>query len=456
MATVHDLGIEGATVVTSGRRRRANVYVSAGRVAEVTEELRAAERRVDAGGLLLMPGMVDAHVHFMDPSSTEREDFPSGSAAALRAGVTTVLEHTHSGPVRSPADLAEKARHLAGRSHVDFGLGAHAWPGEVAQARAVWEAGASFVKAFTCTTHGVPGHDPAQLQGLLAAMAEVGGTCLLHCEDEWLTAEAERALRAAQRSDGAVIPAWRNPAAEITSATVASILARATGARTVIAHVSHAQLVSALDRERRDGGNLWIETCPQYLTLLEREVCELGALRKFTPPARAQSSADLDAMWSAVARGPVDYISTDHAPSTREQKAQGSIWDAHFGLPGIDTTLPVLLDGARAGHISYERVVELYSTRPAEIYGLNRKGYIATGADADLVLVDPAEAWTVRDEDILSKAGWSPFSGRRLVGRPVQTYLRGTLAMDRGSILVPPGTGAYIAGPGALDPAMQP
>ena len=435
-------------VVAPGGRRRANVYVSGGRVAEVTEELRAAGTRVDAAGLLLMPGMVDAHVHFMDPSATEREDFPSGSAAALRAGVTTVLEHTHSGPVRSPADLAEKARHLAGRSHVDFGLGAHAWPGEAAQASAVWEAGASFVKAFTCTTHGVPGHDAAQLRELLAAAADLGATCLLHCEDESLTAAAEHALRAAHRADGAVIPAWRNRTAETTSATVASILARATGARAVIAHVSHAELVGALDRERRGGVHPRIETCPQYLTLLEGEVRDEGALRKFTPPARAHSRGDLEAMWSAVARGPVDYVSTDHAPSTREQKAEGSIWDAHFGLPGIDTTLPVLLDAAHAGRISYERVVELYSARPAEIYGLARKGYIATGADADLVLVDPDEAWMVRDEDILSKAGWSPFSGRRLVGRAVQTYLHGTLAMDRGAILVPPGTGTFVPGPG--------
>jgi dihydroorotase-like cyclic amidohydrolase len=123
-----------------------------------------------------------------------------------------LLEHTHSGPVRSPADLAEKARHLAGRSHMDFGLGAHAWPGEAEQARAVREAGASFVKAFTCTTPGVPGHDPAQLQQLLAAAARIGATCLLHCEDESPTAAAERAPRAAHRADGAVIPAWRNRA----------------------------------------------------------------------------------------------------------------------------------------------------------------------------------------------------------------------------------------------------
>lgn len=430
-----DLGLEGGTVVTAGGRTPANVYVTDGRVAAVTESREPARERVDAGGLLVMPGMVDAHVHFMDPSATDREDFVTGSAAAAGAGVTTVVEHTHSGPVRTAAELRDKAAYLAGRSQVDFALGAHAWPGRAGEVASLWRAGAAFVKAFTCTTHGVPGHSPADLLALLQAVAAAGATCLVHCEEESLTAAAERALRAAGREDGGVIPAWRSREAEMVAVATTALLARSSGARVVVAHASSAQ-VAELARPA-----CLVETCPQYLTLLEREAAQQGALRKFTPPARARGDADLEAMWTALAGGAIDYVASDHAPATLAQKRAGSIWDVHFGLPGIDTTLPVLLDGARAGRLTYERVVALYSETPARVYGLNpRKGSLETGADADLVLVDPGLRWTVRDEDVASRAGWSPYAGRTFTGRAVRTFLRGRAPE--------PGAGRFLEGAG--------
>src|SRR5262245_8575742 len=162
-----------------------------------------------------MPGMVDAHVHFMEPTGTEREDFDHASAAALRSGVTTYIEHTHSGPVRSARDLRDKAAFVETRSRTDFALAAHAWPDEVEAAVEAWNAGAAFIKAFTCTTHGVPGHDPSQLFELMRALAAHQAALLVHCEDESLTLQAERSLREAGREDGGVIAAWRNREAEL-------------------------------------------------------------------------------------------------------------------------------------------------------------------------------------------------------------------------------------------------
>jgi dihydroorotase-like cyclic amidohydrolase len=178
-------------------------------------------------------------------------------------------------------------------------------------------------------------------------------------------------------------------------------------------------------------------------------VREHAAFRKFTPPARAGDRGELERMWQASATGPIDYIATDHAPSTPEQKRAGSIWDVHFGLPGIDTTLSVLLDGAHAGRLTYERIVELYSQRPAQVYGLYpRKGSLEVRADADIVVVDPTEEWTVRDEDIRSRAGWSPLAGRTLVGRAVRTYVRGRLVADGDEVVASPGNGRFVAGAG--------
>jgi dihydroorotase (multifunctional complex type) len=438
-----ELGIEGGELVTAAGRSRRNVYVHDGRIASVTGDRLDAAETVDASGLLVMPGMIDAHVHLMDPADTTREDFPTGTAAAIRSGVTTVVEHTHARPVISAADLEEKREYLRTRSRADFGLAAHAWPDRLDEVEDVWRAGVTFVKAFTCTTHGVPGFDSPHLQALFERAARVGATCLVHCEDERLTGDAERELRAAGRDDGGIVPAWRNRAAELTALAVAVELARSTQARVVAAHVSSPEAL-------RTASSLVLESCPQYLSLLEDEVLDEGPFRKFTPPARARDDAELAEMWAALADGRITYVSSDHAPSTAEQKRSGSIWEVHFGLPGIDTTFSVLLDGAHAGKLSYERVAEAYSEQPARLYGLwPAKGRVEQGADADLVLVDPDARWTVRDEDVISKAGWSPFAGRTLVGRAVRTYLRGRLAAEEGRVLAEPGSGRFLPGAGA-------
>jgi dihydroorotase (multifunctional complex type) len=437
---VFDLGVEGGTVVTSRQSRPANVYIDDGRIARITKRRAAARNRIDAHGLLVMPGMVDAHVHFMDPSAPDREDFITGSAAAAHAGVTTVIEHTHSGPVRTVDDLRAKVAYVTGRSQIDFALAAHAWPGEAELVTPLWEAGVAFVKAFTCTTHGVAGHDPADLFQLFKAISDANAIALVHCEDESLLDAAERGLRSAGRADGGVLPVWRSREAEEVAVASVAQLAASANAEVVVAHASHLEVVG-LARP-----NCRVETCPQYLTLLENEVLERGALRKFTPPARARSRHELALMWEALASGAIDYVSSDHAPATIEQKTSTSIWNAHFGLPGIDTTFAILLDAAHRGWITYERVVAVYSEMPARIYGLHpRKGSLSVGADADLVLVDPKRRWTVSDRDIVSKAGWSPFSGRTLVGRAVLILLRGRQP-ERGS-------GAFITGRGGAHPA---
>jgi dihydroorotase (multifunctional complex type) len=439
----HDLGIEGGRVVSPDGSAEQNVYVRDGRIDAITTEREDAHECVDAAGLLVFPGMVDAHVHLMDPGDPTREDFPTGTSAAARAGVTTVVEHTHAAPVVSAADLLAKREHLIDRARVDFALAAHAWPGRQNEVAGVWRAGAAFVKAFTCTTHGLPGFAAGPLRDLFAAVADARAVCLVHCEDEALTHDAETALRASGREDGGIVPQWRNREAELKALRRTGGLAQATGARVVAAHVSHIEALHAAD-------GLVVESCPQYLTLTEREVDELGAFRKFTPPARARSSDDLAAMWRALADGRIDYVSSDHAPATVEQKRSGSIWDVHFGLPGLDTTLSVLLDGAHQGRITYERVCEVYAQVPARLYGLApAKGTLRPATDADIVLVDPEERWTVRDEDVRSKAGWSPYAGRTLVGRAVRTYLRGEPVARDGDVVAEPGCGRFVPGAGA-------
>lgn len=402
---------------------RADLVVEEGRVAFVGEADHGGTV-VDASGLLVMPGMVDTHVHLMDPGPTEREDFPAGTRAAAARGVTTIVEHTHAHPIKNVEDLREKTSHLDGRSNVDFALAAHMWPETVKLVPDLQEAGVAFFKIFTCDTHGVPGLDPAHLIDALHAIAGADGRTLIHNEDQSLTTAAERRLRADGRVDPGLLIEWRSREAELVSVASTAAAVLATGARATFAHVSNPTVLDVIDAFRRLGAEIAAEACPQYFALAEDEVAYQGALRKFTPPARVRGEDDRSLMWQAVEDGRYTFFSTDHAPSTYSQKTDPDFWDAPFGLPGLDTTLPFLVDAAIAGRIAMSDVVRLYSTQPAARYRLP-KGRLGVGMDADMVLVDPGASWTVEDSDILSKAGWSPYSGRTFHGRVVATYLRG-------------------------------
>lgn len=417
-------------LVSATGQTRADLIVTGGKVAAVGE-LSPIGQVVDATGLLIMPGMVDTHVHLMDPGATEREDFPTGTRAAAAHGVTTILEHTHSHPVRSAADLTEKRQYLAGRSNVDFGLAAHVWPDTVEKIPELVEAGVSFFKIFTCDTHGVPGLDPGFLGAAMDALAAVDGRALIHNEDQALTASAERRLKADGRSDPALLNEWRSRDAEMVAVASTAVLALSSRANVTFAHVSNTDVLGVVDEYRRLGADIAAEACPQYFVLEESEVEHQGPFRKFTPPARITSEGDRASMWEAVSAGRFSFFSTDHAPSTRDQKNEGDIWSAPFGLPGLDTTLPFLIDAALSGLVTMSDVVRLYSTRPAQQYRLP-KGTLDVGADADVVIVDPTASWEVKGSDVLSKAGWSPYEGRTFAGKIVDTYLRGVRIASEG------------------------
>ncbi len=441
--------VTGGTVVSSTGSRRTDLLLRDGRVEAVGDGLPPGERTIDATDLLIFPGGVDTHVHLMEPGDLSREDYPSGTAAAAARGVTTIIEHTHGHPIREVEDLHEKKSHLVGRSNVDYALAAHTWPDRVDQIADLWRAGAAFFKIFTCSTHGVPGLDPANLLAALTAISDAGAAALIHCEDESITAVAERALKESGRTDNGILLEWRSREAELAATAAAASLVAVTGARATIAHVSSPAVAAVITDAQARGGHLAAEACPQYLLLREDEVHSCGTLRKFTPPARARSDADEDAMWELVRNGTYSHFSTDHAPSTMEQKQSGDIWSAPFGLPGLDTTFPVLVDAALRGKIDLSDVARLYSETPAKRYGLfPRKGHLGVGADGDFVLIDPRAIWGVDESSLLSKAGWSPYDGRVLQGRAVATYLGGE-EIARDGVAHQLRTGSFIDGAGA-------
>lgn len=438
-----DCEIANATIVDPGGRYRGTISISGEKVGGILAEPSGnAARTIDAEGLVALPGMVDQHVHFMDPGDTAREDFIRGSGAAAVGGVTTVVEHTHSNPVLNAEDLREKREHLKDRSVIDFGLMAHVFPDTIKHVPDLWEEEVAMFKAFTCTTHGVPGLLPDDLLRLFRSLSNTGARALVHCEDEFITEDNEERLRAALREDYAVIPEWRSTEAELVAVNTVALLARLTGANITVAHASQPSVVDLVRRERELGATLSIESCPQYFYLDADDVREHGPTRKFTPPARELPAGEL--MWERLAGGEIDLISTDHAPSTLDQKFGSDIWDCPFGLPGVETTLIMLLNAVAEEKVTLERLVRTYSETPARLLGLYpRKGAIRVGSDADIVLVDTEQEHVLSNENIVSKAGWTPFDGRCVKGQPVMTILRGQVVAESGKVTAGPGVGRF-------------
>ena len=440
-----ELVVRGGTVVTATGRQRADVYVQDDRVAAILDpdSPESADKTIDADGRFVLPGMVDTHVHLMEPGDSTREDFPTGTRAAARHGVTTIVEHTHGWPLTSAGRFEEKWHHLRDRSYVDYALAAHAFPEHAGEIRSLWEAGVTFFKIFTCATHGIPAVTAEMLLEVFEELASLDAACLVHCEDDVMTARNERRLKAEGRIDPGVIPEWRSREAELVAVGSTALLAKVTGVRATVAHASSADVVDLIQRERAAGSPIVAETCPQYLYLHESEIHDHGPFRKFTPPARIRSAEDEDRMWNAFNDGSISHLSTDHAPSTEAQKLEGTIWECHFGLPGLDTTVPLMVDAALSGRTTLERLVEAYAQRPAEQYRLRGKGRVDVGYDADLVILDPHATWQITNEAVVSRAGWTPYAGREVRGRVESVLLRGN-AIEDGA----PPRGRFMPGPG--------
>ena len=439
------LTFRGGQVITPTGKVRADIAVEAGRIVDVGNIDFSEGHAVDAEGLMIFPGMIDVHVHLLDPAEPDRETIETGTAAAAVGGVTSIIEHSHPTAVHCAETFRTKVDFISRRAMVDFGVGAHFPNDDLNAIPALAAEGAAFIKVLTCGTPFTRSVPYGWLREGMRRFAGLAIPFLIHAEDASLVDAARERLAAEGRHDGAIVREWRHPLAERAAAAVVAMIAVETGAVTVLAHCTSAEIVDCVVDARAQGARIYAETCPQYFAFFADEVDRLGGLRKFTPPARAASQSDIEAMWDRVEGRGIDYFASDHAPASREQKQNDPVWTCPFGLPGLDTTFRFLLDAAARGRLSYEKVAELCAHAPARIYGLSpRKGAIVVGADADIVLVDPSAVETLSDDQIVSKAGWTPFSGQEFQGRIVATYLRGAQIAANGKPLAEPGSGRFL------------
>jgi dihydroorotase len=401
----------GNATLPDGRQR--DVRIEDGTVAAVGEDL--GDPDVDATGKRLFPGAIDVHVHFRQPGFPHKETWETGSRSAAAGGVTTVVDQPNTDPPTVAGAAFDEKAGLAGESLVDWGVNGGVTP--------EWDPNTLFDRplfalgeVFLADSTGDMGIDVDRFADAVQRAGEAGVTVTVHAEDADLFREEAR-----ERDDPDAWSAYR--AAEAEAAAVERALAVGADADADV-HIAHTSTPEGIDAASEAGATC--EVTPHHLFLSRDDLPDLGTFGRMNPPLRSEERRE--AVYERVADGTVDVIATDHAPHTREEK-DASIWDAPSGVPGVETMVPLLLEEARQGRLSYERVRDLVATNPAEIFDLPTKGRIEEGRDADLVLFDPDDARAIRGDDLHSKCGWTPFEGWTGVF-PELTLVRGEVVYD--------------------------
>ncbi|MCJ2035018.1 dihydroorotase [Methylobacterium sp. J-068] len=440
-----DLLLTGGTLVNQDGATQADLGIRAGRVAAIGDLSRAqASERRDCTGLHLLPGVIDSQVHFREPGLDHKEDLESGSRAAVMGGVTAVFEMPNTNPLTTSAEaLADKVARAHHRMHCDFAFwvgGTHENAHRVSELERL--PGAAGIKVFIGSSTGsLLVEDDA---GVTEILKRTRRRAAFHAEDEpMLRAQKDRRVP----GDPSSHPVWRSPEAALKATQRLVRIARATGARIHILHISTKEEMAYLAQAKD------VATCevtPHHLTLDGDDAyARLGTLVQMNPPVR--SADHRDGIWHGLAQGVADILGSDHAPHLLEEKAK-PYPDSPSGMTGVQTLVPIMLDHVAAGRLSLARFVDLTSAGPKRLFGIARKGRLAVGYDADVTVVDLKRRETIRNDWIASKCGWTPYDGVTVTGWPVGTLVRGQCVMWDGA-LTTPSRGEAVVFEEALPPA---
>jgi dihydroorotase (multifunctional complex type) len=414
-----DLLIDGGKVVTLNGIIEADVLVNGGKITDIVKTpTERAEETIDARGLYVLPGVIDPHVHFREPGDVQKEDWKTGSWAAASGGVTTVLDMPNNKPSTTTIKRLEAKRRIANkRSTIDFGFHFGATDSnsdEIKKASNI-----ASVKFYLGSTTGDLLVDKSTLLELANILKNKGIPATAHCEKGELIQEYMKKRRFNYYSD------LRPAECEVESIKDMVSYVQMSGNR---GHICHVSSKASIDYFKTiNTGKLSVEVTPHHLFLTKENEEGLGTLAKMNPPLRTKQ--DRTALWGALREGIIDCIATDHAPHTIKEKEQEFL-KAPAGVPGVETMLPLLLTAMKRELLNLNDLARLCSYNPARVFNIQNKGQIREGSDADMVLVDLNESWCIKNDDLYTKCGWSPFDGWAVRGKVKATFVRGNQVFD--------------------------
>lgn len=447
-----DTVIAGGTVVTASSMFDAAVAIDGGTIVGVGDEdsLPAADARIDATGQLVLPGIVDPHVHVDDHVSID--NYRTVSSAAALGGVTSFIdfawqayEGADSPWEASDSLIAGLERKRANQSEVlvDFGLhGGILREGEdlFAEIPDLIDEGVTSFKMYTAYEFGVSN---GYLRRVFDTLADHGAVGVVHTEDDSVCQSLAAELQAAGKAAPEAYPQSRPDYAEAMAADDAVRIATEAGAKYYGFHTSCRKSADAIAQFKDDGSHVRAETCTHYTTIEESAHSELGNLVKIAPPIRAPD--DVEAMFEHLRQGTLSVVSTDHVAQLRSSKEGQPWWEGPYGANGIQVSLPVFHDEAiNKRGLNYPFLVRVMCANPAETFGLSNKGTLDPGTDADIVLFDPEQTYTITADDNASKADYSIYEGREVSGSVSKTLVRGEVVAEDGAVVGDPGHGKYI------------
>ncbi len=446
-----DLYLKNARVVTEDEIFHGGVLVEGEKISGLVRDDCPVEASqvIDLREKLLLPGVVDAHVHFNEPGREHWEGYQTGSRAAAAGGVTTIMDMPLNAtpPTINRALLAQKREVVCDQSVVDFANWGGLVDNNLDDLAGMHQDGVIGFKAFASNS----GVDFARLDDdLLYAglqkMAELGNVIGLHAENEYVTRYLAGQMQKSGRTDRASWYQSRPPETELETIQRAIFWARATGGNLQVVHVSIAEGLKAIHQAKSEGVHVTAETCPHYLFFDHQDFERIGPAAKCAPPIRSREN--VEAMWQCVLEGMVDTIGSDHSPCTWGEKEKGmeNIWKAWGGISGLQTMLPVLLsEGVHKRRLPLPVLMQLLAANPARLFGVYpQKGAIQVGADADLVVVDLEKEWTLAADQLFYKNKHSAYVGCSFKGQVERTMLRGKTIYLDGEVTVEPGYGRLL------------
>ncbi len=432
-----DLVIRNGKVVSPDSVIAASVAIKDGVVISVgaDETMPKARETLDAKGMHVLPGAIDAHVHFRDPGYPHKEDFASGTAAAAFGGVTTIFDMPNTVPATgTPEILAAKHKMAAEKAHVDFGLYGLLGEDTIEHAPELAKTVIGFKLYMGNTFGAIPSPSTGAMLECFEVVAPTGKRVSLHAETNSIMVRRELRMREAGRIDPLAHIASRPAVVAVEAVSRAAILSEWTGARVHILHISSAEELRPLREAKMRGVEITGETCPHYLLLSTDDYARFGGVIRVNPPVREKRNQE--PLWAALIDGTIDVIATDHAPHSVEEKTRKDIWTVDCGFPGVETQMPMMLTEVAAGRYSVSDYVRWSSANPAKIWGFYpRKGVIQPGADADIAVVDLDREWSIDDAKLQSLSKVTPFHGRTVKGLPMHTLVRGRFVMKNRTLV---------------------